>query len=201
VRALLHGEDDRLEAALRERGLELVRDGEADALLTIAPSLVLRPLEEIAPGDWRARFRAWVEEPFWALQAWLNDVLRREAGGRWVAITSTVGAQPFPCGGADGTAAVALQTLVRIVAIEYGPKGVRANAIAPGWREQAFPPTLDRELAVADTPTRRLVSDDDIAAAVGWLLSDEAEQVNGEILHVDGGYTVTRGSRPDPRRR
>jgi NAD(P)-dependent dehydrogenase (short-subunit alcohol dehydrogenase family) len=93
-----------------------------------------------------------------------------------------------------------VQTLVRIAAIEYGVRGVRANAIAPGWREDALPPELDPELAVSDTPTGRLTTDDELAATVAWLLSPDAEQLNGEILHLDGGYTITRGSRPDPRR-
>jgi NAD(P)-dependent dehydrogenase (short-subunit alcohol dehydrogenase family) len=182
------------------RELELVREGEADVLVTIGPPPQLRPLAEIAAAEWTARFRAWVEEPFWAFEAWLREVLQRGAPGRWVAITTTLGAQPFPGGGADGTSAVALQTLVRIAAIEYGARGVRANAIAAGWREDRLPGELDAELARADTPTGRLVSDSDIAAATVWLLSDDADGVNGELLHLDGGYTITRGSRPDPRR-
>jgi NAD(P)-dependent dehydrogenase (short-subunit alcohol dehydrogenase family) len=95
---------------------------------------------------------------------------------------------------------VALQTLVRIAAIEYGPQGIRANAVAAGWRQARIPAELDPGLAVADTPTGRLVSEHDIAATVSWLLSGDAEQVNGEILRLDGGYSVTRGSRPDPYR-
>jgi NAD(P)-dependent dehydrogenase (short-subunit alcohol dehydrogenase family) len=195
---LIHGADQRIEAALGERGVEAVRGGEADALVTIAPAPELRVLAEIAPEEWLARFRRSVEEPFWAFQTWLRGVLDRGAGGGWVAITSTPGAQPFPGGGADGTAAVALQTLVRVAAIEYGGRGIRANAIAAGWRSDAFPAKLDRELAVTDTPTGRLGSAADLAAATMWLLSDDARQVNGEILHADGGYTITRGSRPDP---
>ena len=201
MRVLVNGADERIEAALRERGVELVRAGEADALVTIAPAPKLGALTEVAPEEWLARIRRWVEEPFWAFQAWLHGVLGRGAGGRWVAITSALGAQPFPGGGADGTSAVALQTLVRIAAIEYGGRGVRANAIAAGWRADALPAELDRELAVTDTPTGRLASASDIAAATLWLLSDDARQVNGEILRVDGGYTITRGSRSDPRLR
>jgi NAD(P)-dependent dehydrogenase (short-subunit alcohol dehydrogenase family) len=117
-----------------------------------------------------------------------------------VAVTTTLGAQPFPGGGADGAFAVALQTVVRIAAAEYGPRGIRANAIAAGWREHNLPAELDPELAVADTPTGRLVSEADIAATVGWLLSADADQLNGEILRLDGGYTITGGSRPDPRK-
>jgi NAD(P)-dependent dehydrogenase (short-subunit alcohol dehydrogenase family) len=201
VQVLIHGADERIEAALHEHDIEPVRDGEADALVTIAPAAELRLLAEVAPEQWLARFREWVEEPFWAFQAWLRGVLDRGTGGGWVAITSTLGAQPFPGGGPDGTAAVTLQTLVRAAALEYGSRGLRANAIAPGWRDDALPAELDRALAVSDTPTGRLTSASDVAAATAWLLSDDARQVNGEILRVDGGYTITRGSRPDPAHR
>jgi 3-oxoacyl-[acyl-carrier protein] reductase len=200
VRVLLHGADDRIEAELRKRRLEIVREGDADALVTLGPSPELRELADVQPPEWRSRFAWWVEEPFWVFQRWLRTVLQRGARGRWVAITTILGAQPFPGGGADGASAVALQTLVRIAAIEYGARGIRANAIAPGWREHNLPAELDPELAVADTPSGRLVSESEIAAATLWLLSNEADQVNGEILHLDGGYTITRGSRPDPRR-
>ncbi|MBV9417893.1 MAG: SDR family oxidoreductase [Solirubrobacterales bacterium] len=197
---LLQGNDDSLEAALREQGLEPIRRGHAHALVTMGPCPTLRPLAEIDADEWRARFERWVADTFWAFQAWLRETLARGVVGRWVAITTTLGAQPFPGGGADGAFAVALQTLVRIAAIEYGPRGVRANAIAPGWREERVPADLDRELATLDTPTGRLVTDGDIAATVAWLLSPHADQLNGEVLHLDGGYTITRGTRPDPRR-
>lgn len=199
MRVLLKGADPGLETELRVRGLELVRDGAADALLTVGPAPLLRPLAEITVEDWKARFNAWVGDAFWAFQAWLREVLERGGTGRWVAVTTTLGSQPFPGGGADGAFAVALQTLVRIAAIEYGRRGFRANAIAAGWREQTLPPELDPELAVLDTPTGALITEGDIAATVAWLLSPDAQQLNGEILHLDGGYTITRGSRPDPR--
>ena len=95
---------------------------------------------------------------------------------------------------------MALHTLVRIAALEGGPNGVRANVVAPGWSEAAFPSELDPELAALDTPLRRLVTPADVASAVAWLLSPAAAHVTGEILRVDGGYTITRGSRTNPRR-
>jgi NAD(P)-dependent dehydrogenase (short-subunit alcohol dehydrogenase family) len=198
--ALVHGSDAPLESALRERGVELVRDGECDALLTLGPAPEVQPLCELTPQQWISRFGLLTEEPFWVFQDWLRR--RLDGGsGRWIAVTTALGTQPFPGGGADGTAAVALHTLVRIAAVEYGSHGIRANAIAAGWRRGSTPPQLDEELAVADTPTGRLTSERDLAAAVVWLLSDDAQQVNGEILHLDGGYTITSGSRPDPRTR
>ena len=95
---------------------------------------------------------------------------------------------------------MALQTLVRVVALEGGPHGVRANVVAPGWSDVTMPRELDAELALADTPLRRLATPGDIAQAVAWLLSDDASHVTGEVIRVDGGYTITRGSRPDPRK-
>jgi NAD(P)-dependent dehydrogenase (short-subunit alcohol dehydrogenase family) len=195
---LLHGDDPGIEAALAQRGVELVREGPAAALLTLGPPPVLRPLADVDPEEWMGRFRAWAREPFWAFQSWLRDVLADGTPGRWIAVTTTLGAQPFPGGGADGTAAVALQTLVRIAAVEYGSHGIRANAIASGWRESTLPVELDPDLAVTDTPSGRLTSEADLAGTIVWLLSDDAEQVNGEIIRVDGGYTITKGSRPDP---
>ena len=190
MRVRLHGSDEGLQAALRSQGFELLADGPADALLTVVPRPGLAPLAEIDPEEWAGRFRARVEEPFWAFQAWLRALLERGAAGRWVAVTTVLGAQPFPGGGADGASAVALQTLVRIAAVEYGPRGLRANAVAAGWRESDLPDELDPELARGDTPTGRLGSDADVAAAVAWLLSDDASQVNGEVLRVDGGMVI-----------
>jgi NAD(P)-dependent dehydrogenase (short-subunit alcohol dehydrogenase family) len=200
MRVLVHGTDEGLHAALRERRFELVSEGPADALVTVGPPPALQPLAEVRPDEWTARFRAWVEEPFWAFQAWLRRLLERGAGGRWVAVTTTLGAQPFAGGGADGASAVALQTLVRIAALEYGARGLRANAIAAGFREGELPAGLDPALARSDTPTGRLGSATDLAGAVAWLLSADADQVNGEVLRLDGGYTISRGARPDPGR-
>lgn len=198
MRVLVHGSDEALLGALGERGVDTVRDGSAEALLTLAPPPVLRPLADVEAGEWRSRFDGWAADPFWAFQAWLRALLERGRPGCWIAVTSTLGAQPFPGGGADGASAVFLHTLVRVAAVEYGGQGLRANAIAAGWREATLPAELDRELALTDTPDGRLATESDLAAAIVWLLSDDAAHVNGEVLRVDGGYTVSAGSRRDP---
>lgn len=193
MQVLVIGEDAGVETALAARGLELVCDTlDTDALVTLAPRTELRPVAELDPAAWQRIFSAFAEEPFFSAQPWLQAACDR-GSGTWVAVTTTLATQPFP-GGIAGVPALALQTLVRIAALE----GVRANAVAAGWREDRFPDPLDRDLAVADSPGRRLASAEDVAAAVAWLLSDDSSHVNGEVLRVDGGYTITRGSRPDP---
>jgi NAD(P)-dependent dehydrogenase (short-subunit alcohol dehydrogenase family) len=195
VTVLLIGEDEALEAELGAQGLELVRDAvDAEALITLAPRPELRAIAELEPGEWRRLFAAWVEEPFFAAQPWLRRA-QEQGGGSWIAITSVLGTQPFP-GGIAGAAALTLQTLVRVAALE----GIRANVVASGWRDDRLPEDLDRELAVADTPGGRLATAADVAAVAAWLLSPDAGHVSGQVIDLDGGYTITRGSRPDPRK-
>lgn len=200
MRVVLIGEAGSLAAGLEEAGLQLTRDDvDAQYLVSVAPPVQLAPIADLEADDWLRVFDAWASEVFFAVQPWLAASAARGAGS-WVAVTSDLGTQPFPGAGAVGAGAMALHTLVRIAALEGGPNGVRANVVAPGWSEAAFPSELDPELAALDTPLRRLVTPADVASAVAWLLSPAAAHVTGEILRVDGGYTITRGSRTDPRR-
>lgn len=192
--------DEALESELVAHGLDLTReDGAADCLVTVAPPVELVPLAELDPNRWVCAFDAWAREPFFAVQPWLREAFGRGSGA-WVAVTSMLGTQPFLGAGAAGAGALALHTLVRVAALEGGPRGVRANVVAAGWGESTIPSKLDPELAATDTPLRRLATPADIAEAVAWLLSPAAAHVTGEVIRVDGGYTITRGSRPDPRR-
>ena len=191
--------DGWLDAELSACGLELVEEKAAENLVTVAPPVELTPIAELGPDAWLRVFGTCAEEPFFAAQAWLRVALVRGSGS-WVAVTSILGTQPFPGGGAAGASAVCLQTLVRVAAVEGGPHEVRANVVAAGWGESTIPSELDRELAVTDTPLRRLATPADIAGTVAWLLSPAAAHVTGEVIRVDGGYTTTHGSRPDPRR-
>ena len=199
---LLEREDSGVADALRARGIAVRRgdrfEPSADHLVTVVPPLELEPLAVLSPEAWLERFGRWVEEPFLAVQDWLRDVVGRGAHGRWVAVTTNLGTQPFPGAGAVGAFAAALHTLVKVAALEYGERGVRANAVAVGISEGETPPGVDTERAVADTPAARLARPDDVAAAVAWLLSPEAEHVNGEVVRVDGGYTITRGAAAAP---
>ena len=117
-------------------------------------------------------------------------------------MTSVLGTQPFPGGGARGRGRHgAAHARPRSRRSRAAHDGVRANVVAPGWADGARPAELDAELAVADTPLGRLATRRGLGRRRSRGFSPRRPRhVTGEILRVDGGYTITRGSRPDPRR-
>ncbi|MBD1551839.1 SDR family NAD(P)-dependent oxidoreductase [Pseudomonas typographi] len=92
--------------------------------------------------------------------------------------------------------------LTRSLAVDYGPAGVRANVVAPGpVRTPALEKLLARDGSLlnawqAGTPLGRIAEPADVAAAVAFLISDEARQISGVVLPVDGGFTAKTGQ-PD----
>jgi len=94
-----------------------------------------------------------------------------------------------------GVAKAALESSVRYLAAELGPKGIRVHAISPGplaTRAASGIPEFDALLDKARTkaPARRLVSIDDVGAATAFLAHDAARLMTGETLYVDGGYNI-----------
>jgi enoyl-[acyl-carrier protein] reductase I len=94
-----------------------------------------------------------------------------------------------------GVAKAALESAVRYMAAELGPKGIRVNAISPGplaTRAASGIPEFDELLdkAKSKAPARSLVSIDDVGAATAFLAHDGAKLITGETLYVDGGYHI-----------
>jgi len=91
--------------------------------------------------------------------------------------------------------------LTRSIALDYGPKGVRANAVCPSLTRTGMTEDMlkDRELVdkfMERLPLRRVAEPADIAAVVAFLASDDARFVNGVNLPVDGGVTASNGQPP-----
>ena len=94
-----------------------------------------------------------------------------------------------------GVAKAALESAVRYLAAELGPKGIRVHAISPGplaTRAASGIPEFDTLLDKAKTkaPARSLVSIDDVGLATAFLAHDAARLITGETLYVDGGYHI-----------
>jgi enoyl-[acyl-carrier protein] reductase I len=94
-----------------------------------------------------------------------------------------------------GVAKAALESAVRYLAAELGPKGIRVHAISPGplaTRAASGIPEFDTLLDKAKTkaPARSLVSIDDVGVATAFFAHDAARLITGETLYVDGGYHI-----------
>jgi enoyl-[acyl-carrier protein] reductase III len=94
-----------------------------------------------------------------------------------------------------GTSKAALESLVRYLAVELAPKGIRVNAVSAGVVEtgalEHFPNREQMlEAGRTGTPAGRLVTPDDVANAVAFLCSAEADMIRGHTLIVDGGFSL-----------
>jgi enoyl-[acyl-carrier protein] reductase III len=94
-----------------------------------------------------------------------------------------------------GTSKAALESVVRYLAVELAPRGIRVNAVSAGVVEtEALDHFPNREQMIqagkSRTPAGRLVEPDDVAGAVAFLCSDDAKMVCGHTLIIDGGYSL-----------
>ncbi|WP_431320235.1 enoyl-ACP reductase FabI [Rhizobium sp. YTU87027] len=94
-----------------------------------------------------------------------------------------------------GVAKAALESAVRYIAAELGPKGIRVHAISPGplaTRAASGIPEFDELLSKAQetAPTRSLVSIDDVGMATAFLAHDAARLMTGDTIYIDGGYHI-----------
>ena len=135
---------------------------------------------------------------FWgsseAIRAWVAE---RRAGAI-VNVSSVHGRSAFNMWAAYDVAKAGIDALTRYIAVEYGPIGIRANAVAPGAiatelvnrviKASPNPVEAEREMSIQH-PLERIGQPEEVAAAVSWLLSDESSFVTGQSLAIDGGLT------------
>ncbi|MEV5647035.1 SDR family oxidoreductase [Nocardia sp. NPDC052254] len=125
-----------------------------------------------------------------AHRAWMG-----EHGGAVVNLASVAGIRSTGVIAAYGASKAALIRLTEELAWQLGPS-IRVNAVAPGVVKTKFADALytDNEDAVAGTyPLRRLGTPEDVAALVGFLVSEQASWITGEVVRVDGGLLATGG--------
>lgn len=162
----------------------------ANAVEWGAPARAPPPFEELDPADWQRMLRTGLDGVFHTIRAALPS-LRTRPGARIVLVSSGTAEYGMPGQAAYGAAKAGLHGLCRSLARELGPAGVLVNIVMPGLvtteRNLATIPAEVRDAVAGHSPTGRLSSPADVAAAIVFLASTANGNVTGEILHVTGG--------------
>ena len=187
------GKKDHLQH-LVDRTLEAY--GRIDVLVcNAATNPVYGPTADIGDEAWDKIMETNVRGTFWLCNMVLPG-MAKAGGGNVIVLSSIAGLRGNAVIGAYGVSKAAEAALVRNLAVEWGPKNIRVNAIAPGLVRTDFARALIEDperLAQAEqrTPVRRIGEPDDIAGVAVFLASKAGAYVTGQTLVADGGETIS----------
>ena len=191
-RAVAHGADVTSAAAVQALVDDaLTRFGRLDIMFSNAGGGRPTPLHQIHPDEYRRLMGLNLDSVYHGVHAAL-PVMIRQGSGVFLSTTSGAGLAAVPGLAIYGAAKAGIINLMRSVAVEYGPQGIRANTISPGPMDTpALRAWLDTTSGGAvryaqQIPLRRLGTAEDIASAAVFLASDAASFISGAVLPVDG---------------
>jgi 3-oxoacyl-[acyl-carrier protein] reductase len=163
--------------------------GDIDALVNNAGVTRDTLIARMTDDDWQTVIDTNLRGTFNTSRAVSRKMLRRRAGSI-VNLSSVVGVHGNPGQANYAASKAGIIGLTKALARELGSRGVRVNAIAPGYISTELTDVLNDEqrgLILQNTPLGRLGEPEDVAGAVRFLCSDEAAFITGEVLLVDGG--------------
>jgi len=172
------------------------RFGRVDALVNNAGISHIAPALETSVADYRRVLEVNLVAPFLTCAAFGRAMLEGD-GGSIVNVASVAGMQGVAERSAYNASKHGIIGLTRTLAVEWGARGVRVNAVSPGWvktemddRDQAGGTYTDADI-VEHVPMGRFARPEDVASAIAWLCDGGSSGfVNGVVLPVDGGWTA-----------
>lgn len=168
------------------------RFGDITALVNNAGIAEQCLVTDITDAKWHKMLQTHVDGAFHCCKAVLPYMIRNHAG-KIVNISSVWGINGASCEVHYSTAKAALIGMTKALAKEVGPSGIQVNCVAPG----VIATDMLRDFSAADidalkeeTPLCRIGTQEDIAHAVAFLLSEQADFITGQVLSVDGGFGI-----------
>ncbi|HAF43313.1 MAG TPA: SDR family NAD(P)-dependent oxidoreductase [Sphingobium sp.] len=182
------------DAPARIVALALERFGRIDFLINNAGAGSPKPLHETDDATLDAFLNLMLRAPF----RLCREVIGHMGDGCGIVnVTSTYAVVGGRRGGAYSASKGGLDALTKHIACDYGPRGIRANCVAPGVTmtdmvRHRFDDEMFKRVNVETTPYPRLGEVEDVASTIAFLCSPGAAFINGQTIVVDGGWTSTK---------
>lgn len=187
---------DFLDLSAPERVIQTLIEEERDLDILVNNAGIMREgtVEETDLIDWQDQITVNLTIPYLMIKHALP--MMRNKGGAIVNVGSVEGLGSNPRHSAYCASKGGVHALTRAVAVDYGPEGIRCNAVAPGWIDTPLnlnfinsQPDADQFKTKIDRihPLRRTGTPEEVAELIVWLASDQASFMTGQILTLDGG--------------
>lgn len=168
--------------------------GAVDGVVAAAGVVSEAPFSELETDEWHRVLEVSLSGTYHLFHAVIPGMGRRGHGSA-VALSSGYARSGYRFGGHYAAAKAGVEALVKSLALEFGPAGVRVNAVAPG---PVFTPMLghieditrwrqDRERRI---PLGRIAEPDEVAGPVAFLLSEASRYITGQVIQVNGGLLM-----------
>ena len=168
--------------------------GRLDILVNNAGISMAKPSEELPPQDWQRALETDLSGIFYGCQCAARQMMSQGQGGSIINITSVYGLVAAPGRAAYCASKAAANMLTKVLAIEWAKKGIRVNAIAPGYfRTELVQGVIDSGMLKLDiiekrTPLGRIGEVPELLGLAVHLACDESSFMTGSVVNVDGGW-------------
>jgi 3-oxoacyl-[acyl-carrier protein] reductase len=168
-------------------------DGDIDIYVANAGITVFRPFLEVEPDEYDQLMAINLRGTYFTIQHVAKKMITAGTQGRIIIMSSVCGVQSHLNLSAYAMSKAALRQLAKSLAEELGPHGITVNVVGPGatLNERTAEDPEYKAGWKSVTPNRRVGTTADVSHATLFLADDMARHINGEILMVDGGWTVT----------
>lgn len=197
AQVLIHAGDVADEAYVNRLVADTVAHfGRLDVLVNNAGMAIFGPFEQTTTPDWRTVMGTNLDSVFFSARAALPHLLKTR--GTMINLSSASGVGGDWGMSAYNAAKGAVTNYTRALALEFGARGVRVNAVAPSFTATDATAELEKNEAVLAAfrdrmPIGRAATPEEVAGVIAFLASDDARFINGAIVPVDGGLNASNG--------